>query len=330
MAEIKTLIESSQLSGRVKAVSLQIFGKIAGAEAAMHHCTPEEVHFHEIGGLDSLLDIVGVAWCLEYLGVEEVYCSALPLSSGWVDCAHGRMPIPAPATLEILKGASWTPTDLRGELVTPTGAGILAALTRSFETPPAFTLTATGVGAGKKQLPDRPNILRILIGESTAAAPTDGLEWRDLVVLESNIDDFNPELWDLVMERLLEAGALDVWLAPIQMKKNRPAQQLGVLAEVATQSRLLEVILTETTTLGVRVSPVSRAALARKMIQVQTQYGTVGVKVASWEPMGMERAHPEYEDVKRQAKAHGVPARTVYEAAQVGAQHQYGQDGASQ
>ena len=330
MAEIRQLIEASALSSGVKRRSLAIFGQIAAAEAKMHHTTVEEVHFHEIGGLDSLLDIVGVAWCLEYLGVERIYCSALPLSSGWVDCAHGRMPVPAPATLEILKGATWTPTDLRGELVTPTGAGILAALVDGYGPPPALVATRVGAGAGKKQLPDRPNILRVIVGEPAASPRThlqppagaalgalleDGLEWRDLQLLESNIDDLNPELWDTVFERLLEAGALDVWLAPIQMKKNRPAQQLGVLCESSKQDAVMRVVLRETTTLGVRVGTVRRAALPRGIREVSTAYGLVRVKVTRWAQGDLERGVPEYEDVKRLSREKGIPAREVYEAA---------------
>jgi uncharacterized protein (DUF111 family) len=167
MREIREVIETSGLSERVKRDSLAIFEKIAVAEAFLHHSTPDDVHFHEIGGLDSLLDIVGVAWCLEWLGIDAVYASALPMSGGFVDCAHGRMPVPAPATLEMLKGVPWVPTDVRGELVTPTGAGILAALSKGFGGAPAMTLQGIGLGAGKKELPDRPNILRVSIGESS-------------------------------------------------------------------------------------------------------------------------------------------------------------------
>jgi len=314
MAEIRGLIEASGLSERVKRDSLRIFGKIAEAEAYLHHSTTEEIHFHEIGGIDSLVDIVGVAWCLDYLGVEEVYASALPLSSGFVDCAHGRMPVPAPATLEILKGAPWEPTGLRGELVTPTGAGILGALAKGFGTPPAFRAGNTGMGAGKKQFPDRPNLLRVTLGE-TADNAADGLDWSELVLLETNVDDLNPELWEVVLESLFGAGALDVWLQPIQMKKNRPGQLLGALCAPIHQGTVLAAILRETTTLGVRTSRVRRAALARSIEPVETEFGRVRMKVARWEEMGLRRAIPEYEDVKRLSQALKIPAREVYEAA---------------
>jgi len=316
MREIKELIGASDLSPRVKRDSLAIFEKIAVAEAFLHHSTPDEVHFHEIGGLDSLLDIVGVAWCLEWLGIEDIYSSALPLSSGWVDCAHGRMPVPAPATLEMLRGVPWTPTDVRGELVTPTGAGILAALAKGYGGAPAMTLEKIGLGAGKKDFPDRPNIFRISIGESDSPNSDDGLEWKTLTQFEANIDDLNPQMWELVFERLFAAGALDVWLAPIAMKKGRPAQLLGVLCEPSHEKAVLATILRETTTLGARRIRLERAGLAREIQRVETPFGPVAVKVASNEPLGIWRAWPEWEDVKRAAQSANVPAGEVFEAAQ--------------
>ncbi len=317
MREIRELIEASDLSARVKRDSLTVFEKIAVAEAYLHHSTPEEVHFHEIGGLDSLLDIVGVAWCLERLGIEAIFSSALPLSSGWVDCAHGKMPVPAPATLEILKGAPWTPTDVRGELVTPTGAGILAALGKGFGGAPAMTLETIGLGAGKKDFADRPNILRISIGQTEEnQAPVDGLEWKTLTQFEANIDDLNPQTWELVFERLFAAGALDVWLVPIAMKKGRPAQMLGVLCEPSEERIILQTILRETTTLGARRVRLDRASLAREMARIETEFGPIAVKIAHNSELGVWRAQPEWDEVKRAAQTAQVPAREVFEAAQ--------------
>lgn len=315
MREIRQLIEASGLSARVKRDSLAIFSKIAVAEAHLHHSTPEDVHFHEIGGLDSLLDIVGVAWCLERLGIDAIYSSALPLSSGWVDCAHGRMPVPAPATLEMLRGVPWTPTDVRGELVTPTGAGILAALSQGFGNAPAMTFERIGLGAGKKDFPDRPNILRISVGQSGDAG-TSGLEWKTLTQFEANIDDLNPQTWELVFERLFAAGALDVWLVPIAMKKGRPAQMLGVLCESSDENPVLATILRETTTLGARRTRLERASLAREMARVDTPFGSISVKIARNPELGIWRAQPEWDEVKRAAQTGGVPARDVSEAAQ--------------
>jgi uncharacterized protein (TIGR00299 family) protein len=340
MREIRDIIQDSGLSERVKQNSLAVFEAIARVEAQMHHSTPEEVHFHEIGGVDSLIDICGVAWCLEYLGVQEVYCSALPYSTGYVDCAHGRMPVPAPATLELLKGAPMIPTEIRGEMITPTGAGIVAALTKGFGAPPAMTVQKVGAGAGKKDWPDRPNLLRVVIGEQSQdeqsqprasihsqttsthageaqsdARENAGLQWQTMSLLETNIDDMNPELWDFVFARLFEAGAVDVWLQPVQMKKNRPASLLGVLCESGKQEAVVAALLRETTTLGVRVSTVRRAALSREMHEVETAWGSVRVKVARWPEHGLVRAAPEYEDVKRCATEHNIAAREVYTAA---------------
>ncbi len=328
MREIRGILEASQLSEKVKADSLAIFEKIAVAEAFLHHATPDDVHFHEIGGLDSLLDIVGVAWCLNYLGVEKIYASALPLSSGFVKCAHGLMPVPAPATLEMLKGVPWIPSEIRGELVTPTGAGILAALSSGFGSSPALTIEKIGLGAGKREFADRPNILRVSIGESSDAAnqavnPNStkneanslGLEWTTLSLLETNIDDMNPQLFEAVFESLFERGALDVWTTPIGMKKGRAAQKLSVLCDAATKNEVLTAILRETTTLGVRIQTLERANLKREFEIVKTRFGEVHVKIALWNEEDLRRAHPEWEDVKRLARQNGVPAREVFEAA---------------
>lgn len=321
MAEIRGVINASALSDKVKATSLAIFEKIAAAEAEMHHTTVEDVHFHEIGGVDSLLDICGVAWCLEYLGVDEIYCSALPLSSGFVDCAHGRMPVPAPATLKILKGVPMVATELKGEMVTPTGAAIVAVLAKSFGAPPGLKPQAVGHGAGKKRWPDRPNMLRAILGEAEASQKiTDGLEWRTLNVIECNVDDMNPELWDYVMARLFGAGALDVWLQHAQMKKNRPGIIGSVLCPPEARDAVIATLLRETTTLGVRVQTVERAALPREMSTVDTPFGAVRVKIANWPEGGLWRAIPEYDDVLSLAVQSNVAAREVYEAASRAAQ----------
>jgi uncharacterized protein (TIGR00299 family) protein len=328
MAEIRDIIETSALSDRVKKTSLDIFWSIARVEARMHHSTPEEIHFHEIGGVDSLIDICGVAWCLEYFGVDEVHCSPLPYSSGYVDCAHGRMPVPAPATLELLKGVPMVPTEIRGEMVTPTGAGIMATLGRGFGPPPPLTPRHIGFGAGKKEFADRPNLLRVVIGDAVqngrvvqptgamevATAQNDGLEWQTMSLVETNIDDMNPEFFAHVFERVFAAGAVDVWLQPAQMKKNRPASLLGALCPQAGREAVITAILRETTTLGVRVSDVQRAALPRDNRTVETGFGTVRVKVAQWPRGDVWRAAPEYDDVARLAAQHNVPAHQVFQA----------------
>jgi uncharacterized protein (TIGR00299 family) protein len=323
MHEIREIIEGSQLSAQVKSTALEIFGKIAVAEAYLHHSTPDEVHFHEIGGLDSLLDIVGVAWCLDYLGVEALYSSALPLSSGFVNCAHGKMPVPAPATLEMLKNVPWIPTEVRGELVTPTGAGILAALSKGYGTSPALTIEKIGLGAGKKEFSDRPNILRVTVGEAAQShnehsQNDQGLERSTLALLETNIDDMNPQLFEAVFESAFTAGALDVWAEPITMKKGRPAQKLSVLCEQHQKDDVLKAIFRETTTLGVRIQSIERVGLKRHFETVSTRFGEVRVKVASWPEVNLRRSHPEWEDVKALAQQHNVPAREVLGAAMSG------------
>jgi uncharacterized protein (TIGR00299 family) protein len=349
MGEIRELIQSSGLSEPVKTQALAVFWKIAEVEAAMHHSTPDEIHFHEIGGVDSILDIVGIAWCLEYLQVEKIVFSPLPYSTGFVDCAHGRMPVPAPATQVLLRGVPVIPTDIRGEMVTPTGAGLAAVLASDFGPMPAMTPRLIGSGAGTKEWPDRPNILRVVIGDtleiavpasttgtpvrastSTQAvqdAPTagvlselsgaPGLEWKNLATVECNIDDMNPELFPAVTARLFEAGALDAWTSPLQMKKGRPAFLLGALCEAERTSEIVTAMLRETSTLGVRVQPVLRASLSRESRTVETEYGLIRVKIARWNEGGVLRCAPEWDDVETAARQKSVPAREVYEAALV-------------
>jgi uncharacterized protein (DUF111 family) len=229
------------------------------------------------------------------------------------------MPVPAPATLEILKDAAWTPTELKGELVTPTGAGIVAALSQNFGAMPAMKPQKIGLGSGKKTLADRPNLLRVVIGgkaeaQSTPVVPA-GLQQETLGVIECNIDDMNPEFYELVSEKLFEAGALDVWLQNVQMKKNRPGIVLGVLCESAERNALASLLLRETTTLGVRVSEVLRLSLPRENRSVPTDWGEVRVKIADWPEGKVWRATPEYSDVARLARQYDVPARQIYHAA---------------
>ncbi len=365
MAQIRELIQGSGLSETVKAKSLSVFWRIAEVEGAMHHKAPEEIHFHEIGGVDSILDIVGIAWCLEYFGVERVVFSPLPYSSGWVDCAHGRMPVPAPATQVLLRGVPLIPTDIQGEMVTPTGAALAAVLGSDFGPMPAMTPRLIGSGAGTKEWPDRPNMLRVVIGDTLEiAVPTgdnapvrareahevqrdsrgegrsdvqrdgarevqsapsvgmlsglsgvEGLEWKNLATVECNIDDMNPEIFASVSARLFEAGALDVWISNLHMKKNRPAFGLSALCETERTSALVTAMLRETSSLGVRVQPVLRASLPRESRVVETSYGKVRVKVARWAEAGILRCAPEWDDVEAMAQESGVPAREVYEAA---------------
>jgi pyridinium-3,5-bisthiocarboxylic acid mononucleotide nickel chelatase len=305
---ITRLLQESTLIPQVKETALRIFTILAEAEGRVHGVAPEAVHFHEVGAVDSIVDIVGAAFGLHALGIEKVYASALPMGKGFVPSRHGVLPIPGPATVELLKGWPVRLEDGDAELVTPTGAAIIAAVAQH-DPVPQLQLAAVGYGAGERTLPDRPNLLRVLVG-NTGETPRE----EQLLVLETNIDDLNPELYEHVMERLFTAGARDVFLAPIHMKKNRPGVLLSVLGETADRDKLSTILFTETSTLGVRSYPVARVALRRESREVVTAYGSVRVKLAHG-PDGRINVAPEYEDCRRLAREKEVPLKLVYEAA---------------
>jgi uncharacterized protein (TIGR00299 family) protein len=306
--DIDALIEGSRLSGRVKGASRAVFRTLAEAEARVHGTTLEQVHFHEVGALDAIVDIVGAAVGLEALGIERLYASAVPFSGGQVQTQHGTLPVPAPATLEILAKARapMTPSPAQVELVTPTGAAILATLA-TFERP-NLVVTGVGVGAGRRELP-WPNIFRLILGESAVEAE------YPLALIETNIDDMNPQLFGHVMNRLFAAGALDVYLTPIYMKKNRPATLLGVVARREDEPALAHLILSETSTLGLRVQPVYRYTAQRETRSVSTPYGEVPVKLKLLDGRPVQ-AMPEYDACARLAEEQGVTLAAVYMAAQ--------------
>lgn len=301
------MIDASGLSGGVKDRAKRIFAAIAVAEARIHNMDLSEVHFHEVGALDSIADIVAVALCLDHLGVEEVYSSVVPLGSGgMIRTQHGVMPLPAPATLEILKGYPTTLTSVPFELTTPTGAGILKALSRGTLTTEAMQVQRIGFGAGTRELPDRPNLLRVVIGDMLLD------EEHDLVtVIEANIDDLNPQIYPFLLERLLDSGALDAYLTPIIMKKGRPGMLLTVLAPSGGVDDLTGVIYRETTTIGVRYRDQRRRKLLREEICVPTEFGPVLMKKITGE--GGTRLAPEFEEARRIARERALPLRTVME-----------------
>ena len=307
---IAEMLNASTLSMVVKTTTLKIFTRLAEAEAHVHNTAVEDVHFHEVGAVDSILDIVGAAVGFEALGIQAQYTSPLPMGSGFVSSRHGTLPVPGPATAELVKGLSVRFEDGQSELVTPTGAAILAALAQP--QPPAFSITQVGYGAGERTLPDRPNVLRVCLGH-----PIPEVQHEQLLVLETNIDDLNPEWYEHVMEQLFAAGARDVFLSPIQMKKNRPGIFLWVLCAPKDQGQLSDIIFNETSTLGVRVYPVDRLALRREQKEVQTEYGPVRVKIA-YQPNGQVNLAPEYDDCKRLAQEKNVPLKLVYAAAMQG------------
>jgi uncharacterized protein (TIGR00299 family) protein len=296
---------------------------LAAAEARIHHSPIESVHLHEVGGDDALIDIVGVLAALENLQIERVYVSPVPLARGWTKSQHGALPLPAPATLALLEGAPVRYVgEVEKELVTPTGAVLLKSIAHEFGGFPAMTLGRVGLGAGRRELPF-PNIVRVWLGEGArmlearvlagGQAREDGLIVETLTLLETNIDDLNPQIYEHVLNRLLAAGALDVTLTPMQMKKNRPATQLTVLCRPGDADALLPIILTETTTLGVRRSVIERVSLPRSIETVETRYGSIRVKVARWNDI--VRAVPEYDDCKRAAEASGAALIDVMQAA---------------
>jgi pyridinium-3,5-bisthiocarboxylic acid mononucleotide nickel chelatase len=301
-SDIREMISRSSLEPGVKELSLAIFQRLAEAEARVHKKKVEEVHFHEVGAVDSIVDIVGTAIGISSFRPDRIYASELPMGWGFVHCQHGRLPLPAPATVEVLKGYPVKSVDVEGELVTPTGAAIVATLSSKASAFPAMKVERIGYGMGKKEFPDRPNLLRLILGEATEAYQTDRA-----MVLESNIDDMNPEFYDYLMERLFQRGALDVSLSPLQMKKNRPGTLLRVIAEEKDADALSELILQESTTLGVRSFPVSRKKLPREVREVETRYGKVRVKIS-----GEVRFQPEYDDCRRVAQEKGVPIQEVY------------------
>jgi uncharacterized protein (TIGR00299 family) protein len=304
LGDIEALIANSALPERDRTLALRIFRRLAEAEAQVHGVSLEQVHFHEVGAVDAMVDVVGAVSGLSLLGVERVHVSPLPLGRGFVHAAHGLLPLPGPAVIELLRGVPVVGRETEGETVTPTGAAILTTLAASYGALPPFTIRHVGYGAGRREA-EYPNALRVLIGETEIEA---NVEW--LVLLETNIDDLNPQVYDHVMNRLLGAGALDVWLTPVQMKKNRPGVLVSVLCQAADEAALTGILFRETTTLGLRRQMTERRRLPREIREVQTRFGPARVKVAFANGQVL-RAVPEYEDCKRLAEANGVPLREV-------------------
>ena len=312
------LVEHSRVAEGVKRRAAAIFRRLGEVEAAIHRTTPERVHLHELGGIDTIVDVVGVLIGFDLLGVDRVVCSPLPLARGFVDAAHGRLPLPAPATVALLKGVPVTGSEVIGELVTPTGAALVTALAAEFGPLPAMELTAAGYGAGNA---DRaiPNVVRLLVGRAKEAGGVqeDGVPVEGLFMIETNIDDMNPEWYDYVSAALFGAGALEVFTQPAAMKKNRPATLLSVLCRPADRAVLRRILFRETTTIGVREYPVQRYALERTTETVETRYGSIRVKLAHG--AGIERRWtPEYDDCRRAAEATGTPLQEVYRCAMDG------------
>lgn len=308
-ADIKKIIESSSLSETVQKKSLAIFSVIAAAEGKVHGKPADEVNFHEVGAIDSIVDIVGCAICLDYLEVEKIFVGKVNVGSGFVQCAHGLMPVPAPATAELLQGFQTYSFGAEKELTTPTGAAIIKALAEfSADLPEDFTSEKIGYGAGTLDL-KIPNVLRIYFGEFS------GQTSKKLVKLETNIDDMNPQIYGWLYEKLFAVGALDVWTTNILMKKNRPAQMLSVLVDSEHQADCIKIIFEETTTIGIRIIEISRRVEAvRKMAKVLTTWGEVQCKVSAYDGK-IVSITPEYEDCKKLAEKNNVPFKEVWQEA---------------
>jgi uncharacterized protein (TIGR00299 family) protein len=298
-AGIDRMIAASGLSDSIKDKARTVFRRLAEAEALVHGVAVEDVHFHEVGAIDSIIDIVAVAVCLEYLEVEQLHVSALPLGSGFVETGHGRLPVPAPATVELLRGMAVHGGCGEGERVTPTGAAIVAALATRSVKRPDMCLTRIGSGAGCKDFSDCPNILRAFLGTGAVGGDEDVRE------VSCNLDDVTPEVIGYVQELLLERGALDVWLTPVQMKKGRPGVVLSFLCVPADLERLASLVLGETGTLGVRYGSLRRIVQDRRIEERNTQFGPVRFKVAEF------GEKPEYEDCRRIARELGIPCRII-------------------
>jgi uncharacterized protein (TIGR00299 family) protein len=308
LSHIEGLINNSTLSNRIKEKSLAIFGLVAEAEAKVHNISKEKVHFHEVGALDSIADIVGAAICQEYLKVDEIHSSPVQLGGGFVKCAHGTMPVPAPATAEIVAAIPVKSGLVEYEATTPTGAAILAATVDSFSEHMELTITKTGYGIGQRD-GEIPNVLRVYLGESSMQESKDVLV-EEAVMLECNLDDMNPERYTHVMDLLFDAGAADVFMTPVVMKKSRPGHMLSVLCKRNTVEKMKEILFLETSSIGLREHTLKKSMLRREMVVVTTKYGDVEVKRSYWNGQVVNEK-PEFEQCRRLAVEHGVTLEEI-------------------
>jgi pyridinium-3,5-bisthiocarboxylic acid mononucleotide nickel chelatase len=304
--QIRSLITRSKLHADVKDTGIKIFSRLAEAEGKIHGVPTDDVHFHEIGATDSIVDIMAAAIGCRKLQIDRLYFSPVPLGRGLTSSRHGRLPVPTPATLELLKGIPVQGIDVGGETVTPSGAAIVKTMGKSFGDQPPMIVEKIGYGTGQKEFPGRPNLFRLIIGSTDSTR-----NQEEMIVIETNIDDMNPEFYDHVLDRLFAAGARDVFLSPIQMKKNRPGTLLRVIADPSKRDQLARILFHETSTIGIRYYPVGRIILSRTAQTVKTRFGAVRVKVVQ-QPDGTKRATPEYDDLKRIASAKKIPLQHIH------------------
>ena len=312
LGDINRIIDRSQLSDSIKARSKSIFRRLAEAESKVHGIDLDEVHFHEVGAMDAIVDVVGACIGFEMLGIERFACSKIHVGSGFVKMAHGNFPVPPPAVAELLTGIPVYSTEIEGELITPTGAAIISTLCDSYGVLPEMKVEVTSYGAGTREYTDFPNVVRLMLGE-TANAKVANVSTDRLILIETNIDDISPQILGYVMERSFELGALDCWFTPIQMKKNRPATMVSILCKSVNKDIFAELLYSETSTIGVRIREVDRECLSREMVSVETRYGTVDVKIARRADEVMN-AMPEYDQVKKLAREKGVAFSVVRDA----------------
>ena len=317
LSHIEKLIGNAALDEAVKQRALQVFRRLGEAEARLHNQPIEKIHFHEVGAVDAILDIVGACLGLAMLGNPELVCSPLNVGGGRVEAAHGTLPVPAPATAELLKGIPVYSSGVESELVTPTGAALVSTLATAFGPIPAMKVERIGYGAGAKDFPTHPNIARLMLGEKTGDQGTTPGSTGDetVVVIEANIDDMNPQLYGHFAERALAAGALDVTCSPLQMKKNRPGLLVSVISKPELENTLTHLLLEETTTIGVRITEARRKVLEREVVKVETAFGPVKMKVSRLEGK-IVNAAPEFEDCRHLAEEKAVPLKEVMQAAQ--------------
>ena len=315
--DILTIISNAALPNGVKERAIKIFTRLGEAEARVHNQPIEEVHFHEVGALDAIVDVVGAAISFELLGIERFVSSPLHVGSGVVEMEHGRFPIPPPAVAELLKGVPFYSTDIKGELLTPTGAAIITTVSEQYGPMPSIQCDSIGYGAGTREYENFPNALRVFVGETRPAES----QMERLLMIETNIDDLSPQVLGHVMDRAFELGALDCYFTSVQMKKNRPGVLLSILSKPDSKEQLLQLLFSETTTLGVRTYEVERRALERSVVRVETQYGPIDVKVARLNGLVVNEM-PEFEQCRRIAREAGVPLKRVEEAARAAFERQ--------
>ena len=303
---IEKIIDDSGLSRSVKDRAKQIFGRLAQAEAKIHGIDVQKVHFHEVGAMDAIIDVVGACIGFEMLGIQAFVCSKIHVGSGFAKMAHGTFPVPPPAVAELLTGTPIYSTEIEGELITPTGAAIISTLCDSYGRIPEIIVEQAGYGAGSRQYKDFPNVLRLMIGETVDASSHEDR----LTLIETNIDDVSPQILGYVMEKSLSLGALDCWFTAIQMKKNRPATMVSILCETAKKDEFVRLLYSETTTIGVRVGSVERECLVRDIERISTRYGEIDVKVARLDG-DIVNAKPEFDQLRKMAEAESLPLKDI-------------------